>query len=528
MPNLKSVIEHRRSVHNIKRRCLVKIKDINIEPDIHDPNFYCKSCEVRYSSRNSYRDHLRIAHYMVLLAMPKRKVLQNTIVPDPDDPNQYCRACDYVYSSKLNYKYHCRYVHGMASVKIAKRRISLNGIIDTYCKLCDVRLASKTSYKSHLFAIHKLDWRQIHQEPKNIIPDVGDPNFYCRACETKLSSKQSFKSHLILIHSIHQSAPKKTSQEPDTEDPNNNCRACQKSFRTRNLYRAHLRLVHQITLPPLQGNINHGHLPDPNDSQNLNGLNTGIIIEDEKCEVCNKDENEDSLLLCDNRAFHTYCLNPPHSSVPELDWDSFEIVAAVGKDYDFKDGKEYNLKDFQAVCDDFKTNHFKKTHPEGSSTVTEDECERKFWKLVGDPNETCQVEYGVDLHGSGFSTANLMSDPWNLNAIPVAAQSLFRGNKSNISSLMPRLYAGMCFSAFGWRNKDYYTGSVSYMHWGETKTCPERLKKENINVYAVDQRPGQFVVVYPLAYHSGFNHGFNMSETVNFANRPPVFTLRPK
>ncbi|KAL9536450.1 hypothetical protein PS6_011897 [Mucor atramentarius] len=52
---------------------------------------------------------------------------------------------------------------------------------------------------------------------------------------------------------------------------------------------------------------------------------------------------------------------------------------------------------------------------------------------------------------------------------------------------------------------------------------PERLKKENINVYAVDQRPGQFVVVYPLAYHSGFNHGFNMSETVNFANRPPVF-----
>jgi histone demethylase JARID1 len=85
--------------------------------------------------------------------------------------------------------------------------------------------------------------------------------------------------------------------------------------------------------------------------------------------------------------------------VPELDWDSFEIVAAVGKDYDFKDGKEYNLKDFQAVCDDFKTNHFKKTHPEGSSTVTEDECERKFWKLVSDPNETCQVEYGVDLHG---------------------------------------------------------------------------------------------------------------------------------
>ncbi|KAL7327161.1 hypothetical protein PS15p_209393 [Mucor circinelloides] len=276
----------------------------------------------------------------------------------------------------------------------------------------------------------------------------------------------------------------------------------------------------------------------------VNGLNTGIIIQDEKCEVCNKDKNEDSLLVCDNRAFHTYCLNPPHSSVPKTSWPSFEKVAAAERYYGFKDGKEYNLNDFQAVCDEFKTNHFKKTRPEGSSTVTEDE-----------------FEYGADLHGSGFSTGDLMSDPWNLNAIPVAAQSLFRGNKSDISDLMPRLYAGMCFSAFGWRNEDYYTGSISYMHWGETKTwysvseddsaafqnamkktvpelfkqqpgllfqratmlSPERLKKENINVYAVDQRPGQFVVVYPLAYHSGFNHGFNMSETVNFANRPPVF-----
>lgn len=131
----------------------------------------------------------------------------------------------------------------------------------------------------------------------------------------------------------------------------------------------------------------------------VNGLDSGIIIEDEKCEVCNKDENQESLLVCHGRAFHTYCLNPPHSSVPELDWDSFKIVAAMGKDYGFEDGKEYNLSDFQIVCDNFKANHFKKTHTEGSSSVTEDECEREFWRLVSDPYEACQVEYGADLHG---------------------------------------------------------------------------------------------------------------------------------
>lgn len=44
-----------------------------------------------------------------------------------------------------------------------------------------------------------------------------------------------------------------------------------------------------------------------------------------------------------------------------------------------------------------------------------------------------------------------------------------------------------------------------------TMLSPERLKKENVNVYAVDQRPGQFVITYPKAYHSGFNHGVSTS-----------------
>lgn len=44
----------------------------------------------------------------------------------------------------------------------------------------------------------------------------------------------------------------------------------------------------------------------------------------------------------------------------------------------------------------------------------------------------------------------------------------------------------------------------------EAMLSPERLTKENVNVYAVDQHPGQFVVTYPQAYHSGFNHGVSV------------------
>lgn len=114
--------------------------------------------------------------------------------------------------------------------------------------------------------------------------------------------------------------------------------------------------------------------------------------------------------------------------------------------------------------------------------------------------------------------------------------------------MVPRLDVGMCFSVSGWHNEDHYTSSISYMHWSGTKTwygvpgsnaaefedamrktvpelfqqqpdllsqqvtmlSPERLKQKDVKVYAVDQRPGQFVVTYPKAFHSGFNHGVSI------------------
>ncbi|KAL9539857.1 hypothetical protein PS6_011017 [Mucor atramentarius] len=268
MPNIQSVMQHRNSIHNVKHTCPSMVKDINTEPDIHDPNFFCKSCEVKYNDRDGYRKHLKAAHYMVLKPIFSRKILQNTIVPDPDDPNLYCRACDYTYADKTIYKQHCRYKHGITSVKIPTTRAKPDGIMDTYCKPCDMRLSSKASYKRHLFSIHNVDFRLIQQKRKNAVPNVDDPNFYCCACEKKLSNKSSFKMHLMTVHAIYLSAPKKTSLEPDINDPNNNCRACQRNYSSKSKYRRHLYIVHQIALPSLKGNVDPGNLPDLNDPQN--------------------------------------------------------------------------------------------------------------------------------------------------------------------------------------------------------------------------------------------------------------------
>lgn len=50
-----------------------------------------------------------------------------------------------------------------------------------------------------------------------------------------------------------------------------------------------------------------------------------------------------------------------------------------------------------------------------------------------------------------------------------------------------------------------------------TLMSPGRLKKHGVRCYVVDQRPNEFIITFPRAYHSGFNHGFNFNEAVNFA-----------
>ena len=50
-----------------------------------------------------------------------------------------------------------------------------------------------------------------------------------------------------------------------------------------------------------------------------------------------------------------------------------------------------------------------------------------------------------------------------------------------------------------------------------TQLSPSVLKSEGVSVYRAVQKPGEFVLTLPRAYHSGFNSGFNCAEAVNVA-----------
>ncbi|KAL9550897.1 hypothetical protein MBANPS3_004520 [Mucor bainieri] len=226
MADLATVLKHRETIHGIKNIGTRKIKYMDEEPDIHNPNFYCKSCESRYKDARLYRQHLRSAHYMVLKRIPNWKTPHNSILPDPNDPSLYCRACDHTYASKTSYKTHCRYTHGMKHGKYSNQNPTSNSTTDSYCQVCDRRLSSMYSYRQHLLAVHKEDSRPPQQKRNDMLPNVNDPKFYCRSCEKKMASRSSFRQHLMLVHSIFQAAPRKKSRlNPDVNNPNNYCRA---------------------------------------------------------------------------------------------------------------------------------------------------------------------------------------------------------------------------------------------------------------------------------------------------------------
>ena len=291
----------------------------------------------------------------------------------------------------------------------------------------------------------------------------------------------------------------------------------------------------------------------------------------ERCEACGSSDDPSTIMACNScdTGYHQACLEPAMKLVTS-DWHCPRCLVGTGE-FGFEEGGIYSLRQFQEKARNFKESYFAPRMPfdvvtERSKQVTEDDVEREFWRLVESITETVEVEYGADIHstthGSGFPSLELhrndpySTDPWNLNILPLHPESLFRHIKSDISGMtVPWLYVGMCFSTFCWHNEDHYTYSANYQHFGATKTWygipgadaerfeeamrqavpelfetqpdllfqlvtllpPNQLKKAGVNVYALDQRAGQFVITFPQAYHAGFNHGFNFNEAVNFA-----------
>lgn len=180
-----------------------------------------------------------------------------------------------------------------------------------------------------------------------------------------------------------------------------------------------------------------------------------------------------------------------------------------------------------------------------------EELERQFWR-----NVTLNPPlYGADIPGSLFEP---QCKGWTLRRLRSLLSETLEGHGIKMPGVNePYLYVGSWRSMFAWHTEDMDLHSVNYLHYGASKqwyvvppahrqrfellmrsllqdlfrACPEFMRHKEllvspqllathaIPVVKVVHHPREFVVVFPGAYHSGFNHGFNIAESVNFATK---------
>ncbi|XP_077631147.1 lysine-specific demethylase 4D [Crocuta crocuta] len=178
-----------------------------------------------------------------------------------------------------------------------------------------------------------------------------------------------------------------------------------------------------------------------------------------------------------------------------------------------------------------------------------EDLERKYWKtrLYDSPI------YGADISGSLFDES---TQQWNLGHLGTIQDLLEQECGVVIEGVnTPYLYFGMWKTTFAWHTEDMDLYSINYLHFGEPKTwyvvppehgerlerlaaqlfpgsaracdaflrhkvaliSPTVLKDNGIPFSRITQEAGEFMVTFPYGYHSGFNHGFNCAEAINFA-----------
>lgn len=170
--------------------------------------------------------------------------------------------------------------------------------------------------------------------------------------------------------------------------------------------------------------------------------------------------------------------------------------------------------------------------------------EQAYWKNIGH-SQPC---YGADSPGSLFDAAV----PWNMDRLQTLLD-LVPGDIGGVTR--PMLYFGQWKASFCVHVEDMNLSSINYIHAGHPKQwyalapndhtrfeqlastlyqqlqhkCreflrhkhvllkPSKLRERGLVVRQTVQREGEFVVTWPCSYHQGFNLGFNVAESVNFA-----------
>lgn len=161
--------------------------------------------------------------------------------------------------------------------------------------------------------------------------------------------------------------------------------------------------------------------------------------------------------------------------------------------------------------------------------------------------------YGADLLNTLMDES---SKAWNLNNLDSLLSDSIVGNKIRGINT-PYCYVGSWKAFFCWHTEDLDLSGINFVHQGKSKfwyainnmdkkiihreveilfpehysSCKQFLRHKTtlINPYylkrkypelrisKIEQKEGEFILVFGGSYHCGFNFGFNIAEAINYA-----------
>jgi len=180
-----------------------------------------------------------------------------------------------------------------------------------------------------------------------------------------------------------------------------------------------------------------------------------------------------------------------------------------------------------------------------------EELESLYWRQNLDDKSAAPI-YGADVCDT---VTDHDQKVWNIRRLDSLLTEVMEEQIPGVN--LPYLYFGMWKATFSWHVEDMDLYSVNYIHYGAPKTwycippqfgykleqvaqklfpdfaascfnllrhkaimiSPKLLEANGVRVQKMVQEERNMIIVFPHAYHAGFNHGFNMAESTNFAVR---------
>ncbi|EDW69335.2 uncharacterized protein Dvir_GJ12176 [Drosophila virilis] len=240
------------------------------------------------------------------------------------------------------------------------------------------------------------------------------------------------------------------------------------------------------------------------------------------------------------------------------DEESEEEIDGVSMECIVK-GRSMALSQFYRIARNTMALWFKSTDP------TVNEVEAEFWRHVAvRDSHVCVHSGSIDSSGWGYGFpspgpkgkgSNYARHPWNLKVLTNNAGSVLRSLGPVMGVTVPTLHVGMLFSACCWYRDPHGLSWIEYLHTGASKLwygipddqsanfrsaltslipthcqnktiwlpCdtvmvpPHMLTDRGVSLCRIEQKPGEFIVVFPRAYTSSLATGYVVSESVYFA-----------